>query len=77
MLKKVLSFNGVAIIIGVLGSLASILTLFINQWNSQINLKWFVFTLFVAVTLMIILIKLVFDYNQELSSISPKALLKN
>jgi hypothetical protein len=65
-IKNILSFNGVALIIGILGSLASILTVFITQWDTKINLKWFVFALFISVTIILILLKLLFDLISEL-----------
>jgi len=65
-LKKILTFNGVAIIIGILGSLASILTVFITKWDLQISLKWLIFILFVSLTIILISIKVALDLNSEL-----------
>jgi hypothetical protein len=67
-LLKIFSFNGVSLIIGILGSLASILAVFVTQWDSKINLKWFVFALFLALTIIIILLKLIFDLNDEIDT---------
>lgn len=65
-LKKIFSFNGVSLLIGILGSLASIMTVFISKWDSQISLKWFVFTVFISLTIVIILTKLLFDFASEM-----------
>lgn len=65
-LKKILTFNGVAIIIGILGSLASILTVFITKWDLLISLKWLIFLLFVSLTIILISIKVALDLNNEL-----------
>lgn len=66
-LKKIFSFNGVSLLIGLLGSLASILTVFISKWDSQISLKWFVFTIFISLTVVIVLTKLLFDIASEMT----------
>lgn len=65
-LKKVLSFNGIFLIIGILGGLSSILTVFITKWNAQISLKWLVLTIFIGLIIILILIKLIFNLNEEL-----------
>ena len=72
-LKKIISLNGLSITIGILGSLASILTVFVTQWDSKISLRWFVFTLFIAVTVILILIKLLYELNNDLKTISPNS----
>lgn len=65
-LKKIISFNGVSLLIGILGSLASILTVFISKWDTQISLKWFVFVIFISLATIIILTKLLFDLVHEM-----------
>ena len=65
-LKNLFSFNGISLLIGILGSLASILTMFISKWDSQISLKWIVFVIFISLTVVIILIKLLFDLVCEI-----------
>ena len=70
-LKKIISFNGISLLIGILGSLASILTVFITKWDSQISLKWFVFVIFISLTIVLITIKLLFDLVHELKKEHP------
>jgi hypothetical protein len=65
-LKKILNFNGVAILIGLLGSLSSILTIFITQWDLQISLKWFIFSIFITLTIFLILTKVILGLNEEI-----------
>lgn len=65
-INKILSFNGVSLIIGILGSLASILTVFITKWDVIISLKWLVFVLFLTLTLSLLFIKLVYELNEEI-----------
>lgn len=67
-IKKILSFNGIAIIVGILGSISSILTIAVQEWDSVISLKWFVFSLFVSISFIVILIKLLIDLNIEIKS---------
>ncbi len=70
-LLKIISFNGIVLIIGILGGLSSILTIFITQWNYQISLKWFVFFLYISLIVLLILIKLVYELTKELRVKKP------
>jgi len=70
-LKKILTFNGVSLIIGIIGSLASILTIFITQWNLEISIKWLVFVIFLALITILILTKLAIDLNDEIKMKRP------
>lgn len=65
-LKKIFSFNGIALIIGIVGSLAGYFTILITEWNSQISVKWVVFAIYISFTIILILFKLVIDLNTEL-----------
>lgn len=73
-LKIILTFNGIAYAIGILGSLASILTVFVTNWNTLVNIKWLVLVLFLAFSIILILIKLVFDFSAELRKKHPVSL---
>ncbi|WP_428740306.1 hypothetical protein [Tenacibaculum sp.] len=64
-LRKVFTFNGLFILIGVLGGLASILTLFNSNYDFKINVKWFLFLIYVFITTVIILLKVLYDLQQE------------
>lgn len=70
-IKKIFSFNGIALIIGIVGSLAGYFTVLITEWNSQISIKWVVFTINVSFTIILILFKLVVDLNTELKVKHP------
>ncbi len=72
-LKKIFSFNGISLLIGILGSIASILTIFINKWDSLISLKWLVFVLFLSISIILVLIKLTFDLVEEVKRKSPNS----
>lgn len=73
-IKKVLTFNGLFIAIGVLGSLASILTLFNSNYDFTVNVKWLIFLIYIFICLLFILVKLIYDLNQELKAkdLNPK-----
>jgi hypothetical protein len=70
-LKNIFSFNGIALIVGILGSLASILTVFVTKWDTKIDLKWFIFSVFIAITIILIITKLLFDLIAELNIKRP------
>jgi|SRR5690554_685920 len=64
-LKKVFTFNGLFILIGVLGGLASILTLFNSNYDFQVNVKWLLFLIYIFISTTIILLKALYDTHQE------------
>lgn len=70
-LKDIFSFNGIALIIGIVGSLAGYFTILITEWNSQISIKWLVFTIYISFTIILILFKLVLDLNSDLKVKHP------
>ncbi len=70
-IKQILTFNGMALIVGVLGSLASIMTVFVTKWNTQINLKWLIFTIFLSLAIILFLLKLVYDLLKEIEIKRP------
>ena len=70
-LEKIFSFNGIALIIGIVGSLAGYFTILITEWNSQISIKWLVFSIYISFTIILILFKLVLDLNTELKVKHP------
>lgn len=67
--SKLFSFNGASILIGVIGILSSIVTLFINV-NEQISIKWFLFLLVVSISFGLALVKIIFELMQE-KNIAP------
>ena len=65
-LKKILTFNGIAFAIGILGSIASIMTVFVTNWNSLVNVKWLILIFFLTFSIILILVKLVYNFNEQL-----------
>lgn len=65
-LKKILTFNGVAIFIGIAGGIASILTLFNSDWNFSVSIKWIIFICYIFLVVFVILVKFIYDQNIEL-----------
>lgn len=66
-ITKILSFNGVAIFIGIFGSIASILTLFNSNWDFSISIKWIIFLFYVFLSCTVILLKVIHEQNKELN----------
>lgn len=65
-LLKILSINGIALTIGILGSIASIFSVFVTKWDVKVDFRWFIFTLFVFLSILLILIKLINDLKIEI-----------
>lgn len=64
--KKVLTFNGLFILIGVLGGIASILTLFNTDYSLRVNIKWLIFIVYLFISSVFILVKIIYDIQKEL-----------
>lgn len=63
-IKEIFSLSGLSIIIGLIGFLSSIVTIFINV-NDQLSVKWFLLLIIIAASLIFILLKLVYDLSVE------------
>lgn len=59
-LKDTLSLNGISILIGIVGGILGILSIFID-WNTQLSIKWFAALWITYSFILIISIKLVYD----------------
>ena len=70
-IKNIFSFNGISLIIGIVGGLAGYFTILITEWNSLISLKWLVFTIYLTFTIILFLLKLLIDMNDELKVKNP------
>ena len=62
--KYIFSFNGVSVLIGVLGLLSSFVTLFIDT-KLLISIKYLLIILVIFLSLFIILLKLIFDLSKK------------
>ena len=60
----IFSISGLSILIGFIGFLSGITGLFIDI-NMQVSVKWVVFVVLITGTLLLILIKIIFDYSQH------------
>ena len=63
-LGAIFSLSGASIAIGVLGFMAGIVTIFVDV-NSALSIKWLLFIVLVLVSLILILLKLIYDLSQE------------
>jgi len=66
----VFSFSGLGAIIGVAGFLSALVTMFIDG-TSQVSIRWIIFVLFIAGTLIVILLKIVFDLSRYTAPPAP------
>ncbi|WP_119792823.1 hypothetical protein [Flavobacterium anhuiense] len=59
-LEEILSLNGISILIGIVGGIFGILSIFID-WNTQLSIKWFAVLWIIYSFILIISLKLTFD----------------
>lgn len=64
------SLSGASISIGVLGFLASVVTIFIDV-NSQVSTKILLLSIYVTITLSLILLKIIYDLSHEIKPPPP------
>lgn len=67
-LLKMLSVNGIAFIIGIVGALASILTVFVTKWDIKIDLRWLIFILFLSLVIILFLFKLIYELRKDVKA---------
>lgn len=70
-LKKILTLNGISIIIGVSGSMLGLVSILINDYNLKISLKWLVFAIFLFFSFLLISFKLSYELYLELKTKKP------
>jgi hypothetical protein len=58
------SLSGLSLLIGALGFLSGIVQLFVDV-NTQVSVKWLLFTVWISITVIVVLLKVVFDLNNE------------
>ena len=75
-LKEILSLNGISILIGIVGGILSIISIFID-WNTQLSIKWFAVLWIIYSFILIISLKLTYDVymsNKKRASKSNKVI---
>lgn len=65
MYKKIFSFNVIAISIGVIGFLSSIITVFLLDPSSKISARWLVAAIWISLTIIIAIVKIAYDIVKE------------
>lgn len=63
-LGAIFSLSGASIAIGVLGFMAGVVTIFVDV-NSELSIKWLLFIVLVLVSIILILLKLIYDLSLE------------
>ena len=64
LLRNFLSFSGASVVIGVLGFVSAATGMFVDV-NSSISVKWLLFLLLVLGTIIVILLKVIFDISSQ------------
>jgi hypothetical protein len=64
------SLSGVSIMIGVVGFLSGLVTIFINV-NEQLSVKWLLFSVLISILIISILLKVIYDLSQEIKPPPP------
>lgn len=74
-LEQILSLNGISILIGIVGGIFGIISVFVN-WETQISIKWFAALWIIYSFFLIISVKLTYDISKSHSTkkISSKIL---
>lgn len=62
--KAIFSLTGISFAVAAAGFLSALVTMFVNT-SDQVSIKWLLFTLWLSLTVLIILLKLVFDLSSE------------
>lgn len=70
MYQAFFSLAGVSFAVGAAGFLSALVTMFVNT-SEQVSIKWVLFVLWLLLTVVIILLKLVFDLTAEKKAPPP------
>jgi hypothetical protein len=68
--KAIFSLAGASILIGVVGFMSGLVTIFVNV-NEQLSVKWLLFSSLVSISLVLILLKVIYDLSQEIKPPPP------
>ena len=63
-LGEILSLNGISILIGIVGGIIGVLSIFID-WNTKLSIKWFALLWMIYAFIALILAKLVFELRKS------------
>ncbi len=69
-LSAIFSLSGASIAIGALGFMAGVVTIFVDV-NSELSIKWLLFIVLLLVSLILILLKLIYDLSHETAPPPP------
>lgn len=69
-LDTIFSLPGASIAIGVLGFMSGIVTIFIDV-KSQISIKWLLFISLLTFSIVLILLKIIYELSRETAPPSP------
>jgi hypothetical protein len=69
-LKWILSLNGISLLLGIIGGVFGLMSVFLESWNYQISAKWFAFLIMVTLFIILVLGKLAYEFYTH-ASIKP------
>jgi hypothetical protein len=70
-LNKILTLNGISIIIGVSGGILGFVSILITDYDLKLSLKWLVFVIFLFFSILLISFKLSYELYLELKTTKP------
>lgn len=73
-LKDILSLNGISIFIGIVGGMFGFVSIFINDWEYMIGIKWFALVVVIALFVVLIVAKLAYDLYTEIMQIRDQVI---
>lgn len=68
-IKRILSYNSVSLIIGVLGGLFGFVPIFVD-YNAEVSVRWFIFTIIISLFIILILLKIISDVAIKIKQLS-------
>lgn len=72
-LSKILTLNGLSIILGLVGTLFGVLTILIDDFNYNLEVKWFLLLVFIFLSILLISFKLSYEIYKELKLKKPNS----
>lgn len=70
-LAKILTLNGISIIIGVSGGVLGFVSILITDYDLKVSLKWLIFVIFLFFSILLISFKLSYELYLELKKSKP------
>ncbi|MFR9534836.1 MAG: hypothetical protein SNG27_01680 [Rikenellaceae bacterium] len=66
-ISRVLSFNGISLLIGIIGGIFGVVSIFID-WTALVSIKWLIAAIVIFVFVVLILVKIINDAGAKLKT---------